>query len=71
MSKEIMLPLKHRKEIADAFGVEHKEVGRALTHEINSDRAKMMRGMAWSKGARPFTGKPVDKKSEEYKQFNT
>lgn len=59
MSKQILLPTYVKRELMQTFKVTRLEVWRALTYEVNSKTALMIRTAALQRGGLVYTGEPA------------
>lgn len=55
MKKQILLPTSVLRELRAVFGVGRNDVRRALNYERNSERAKLLRAAALSRGGLIYT----------------
>ncbi|MDE7133768.1 MAG: hypothetical protein K2N86_00600 [Rikenellaceae bacterium] len=61
MEKQILLPVKVKREMMHTFNVGRTRLGAALKYESNSPRAKMLRAAAIQRGGMIYTGQMVPK----------
>lgn len=61
MEKQILLPVRVKKEIMRTFDVDRKSLCVALNFAANSPRAKMLRAAAIQRGGKIYTGQMVPK----------